>query len=344
MGESQEQEAVESLQHFWHGWKLLFLFPLFLVAVLGAGYGHYIDPGPGLEKRDIVVPHGGARKIACFLQKEGFLAKGRFSRLFFYFSVLLTSREGELHAAEFTFPAHASIAHILSILRYGMPVAHHITIAEGLTAKRITSLLLDARILQGDVPDFPEGGFFPGTFSYTWGMKRAVLVQKAENLMNEKLHEVWEGRDRKALEDVITTPRQLLILASLIERESSLSEERPLIARVFINRLRKGMRLQTDPTVIYALSEGQGRLDGPLTHNGLSVESPYNTYRIFGLPPGPICSPGLEALRAAAHPADGIMLYFVASGHGGHRFAGNLDEQNANIRAYRAVKAASVTQ
>lgn len=320
------------------------VFSLVLVAAGGllfAGYGHYTDPGPLQAERAVVIPHGGVDRVVTVLQDNGVLARGSVSALFFKAALFVTRSQGSIHAAELKFPERVSLAHSLEILRHGHPVAHSLTIAEGLTASRIKTLVMQAPALQGDVSPIEEGQVAPQTFFYVWGMERQQLLKHMTDLMTNIVQDVWSKRDQAALQDVITTPEQLLILASLVERETSLPEERPQIARVFLNRLRQGMRLQTDPTVIYALSNGEGVLPRALTHEDLQFDSPYNSYQHTGLPPGPICSPGRDALEAAAHPAEGDALYFVATGHGGHNFARTLSEQTNNVRVYRRIKAQS---
>lgn len=320
------------------------VFALSVVAVGGlffAGYGHYTDPGPLQTERVVIIPHGATGHVISTLQKAGVLAPGSISALFFRTALLLTGTEGGIHAAELKFPAQVSMAHSLEILRHARPVSHSLTVAEGLTAAQIKTLLMQASALQGEPGEMKEGYIAPETYFYTWGMERQKLLQRMEELMLATLEDVWSQRDQEALQGVIDTPEQLLILASLIERETSVAEERPEVARVFINRLRQGMRLQTDPTVIYALSSGEGVLEGGLTHEDMKVDSPYNTYLQTGLPPGPICSPGVASLEAAAHPAEGDSLYFVATGHGGHAFAHTLSEQTAHVKAYKKAKEAS---
>lgn len=322
------------------------VFALLIVAAGGtlfAGYGHYTDPGPLQTERVVVIPRGGVDRVITVLQDSGVLSRGIVSSLFFKAAMLATRSQGSIHAAELKFPERVSMAHSLDILRHGRPVTHSLTIAEGLTARRIKTLLTQAPALQGETPPIPEGSVAPQTFFYVWGMERSALLQHMTGLMKDTVQDVWARRDQSALEGVVTTPEQLLVLASLIERETSLPEERPQVARVFLNRLKQRMKLQTDPTVIYALSDGEGVLSRSLTHEDLQFDSPYNSYQHLGLPPGPICSPGRDSLEAAAHPAEGDALYFVATGHGGHRFAHTLSEQTENIRAYRRVKA-TVTQ
>ena len=320
------------------------VFALLVAAAGGtlfAGYGHYTDPGPLQTERVIVIPHGGTDRVIAVLQDNGVLARGSVSSLFFKMAMFTTRSQGSIHAAELKFPERVSMAHSLEILRHGRPVTHSLTIAEGLTARRIRTLLMQAPALQGDVSSIQEGQVAPQTFFYVWGMERQTLLQHMTELMTNIVRDVWSRRDQSALDGIITTPEQLLILASLIERETSLPEERPQVARVFLNRLKQGMKLQTDPTVIYALSDGEGTLPRSLTHEDLQFDSPYNSYQHTGLPPGPICSPGRDSLEAAAHPAEGDALYFVATGHGGHNFARTLSEQTNNIRAYRKARAGS---
>ncbi|MCX5615790.1 endolytic transglycosylase MltG [Bombella sp. TMW 2.2559] len=317
------------------------VFALLTVTVGGmffAGYGHYTDPGPLQAERVIVIPRGGMDRVIAVLQDNGVLARGSVSSLFFKAAIFATRSQGSIHAAELKFPERVSMAHSLDILRHGHSVTHSLTIAEGLTAHRIKTLLMQAPALQGEVPAILEGTVAPQTFFYVWGMERQTLLQHMTELMSNILQDVWSRRDKAALEGVVTTPEQLLILASLIERETSLPKERPQVARVFLNRLKLGMKLQTDPTVIYALSGGEGTLPRPLTHGDLQFDNPYNSYLHSGLPPGPICSPGRDSLEAAAHPAAGDALYFVATGHGGHNFARTLAEQTNHVRAYRRVK------
>ncbi|MBS1061568.1 endolytic transglycosylase MltG [Gluconobacter wancherniae] len=322
------------------GGRAFFLLPLIALAGVAAGYGHYTDPGPLPKSEIFVIPHGNAARVTNALQEDGILSQTWSSGVFFRMAAYLTHRQGQIHAAELAFPAHVSMAHLLDILRHAQPVSHSLTVPEGLTAKRIAVIFQKAPVLHGDTPDLPEGSVFPQTISYVWGTTRASLVGRLQDLMKSHLQAVWDGRDQEALDGLINSPEELLTLASLIERETSVASERPQVARVFLNRLGLGMRLQTDPSVIYGLSNGLGTLDQPLTHDDLLVAGPYNTYLQSGLPPGPICSPGLSSLEAAAHPAAGKMLYFVATGHGGHNFAETLGEQNQNVRSYREVRSA----
>lgn len=320
--------------------RALVLSVVVCMACVIAGYGHYRDPGPLPEKTIVVIPQGGIVRVAQTLQQHTVLASGWSSALFFRAAAFLSVKDGDIHAAEFEFPARASIAHVLLILRHGRPVTHSLTIPEGLTAYHIRDVLQKAVSLQGEVPDIAEGSVFPQTFFYRWGEQRSSLLKKMQDLMTRHLTHVWEKRDVSSLEGSIETPQNLLILASLVERETALPEERPRVARVFLNRLKKHMRLQTDPTVIYALSEGKGSLDRRLSHEDLGSDSPYNTYKNAGLPPGPICSPSLQSLEAVAHPSSGDDLYFVATGQGGHAFSRSFSEHTQHVRTYRKSRSA----
>lgn len=328
-------EKRQSFKRFLKLRYIFFLIVLLISSALMAGYGHYTDPGPLPESKALLIPHGGVTKVTAILQENNILSKGQISSLFFQLVVRLTSKEGPLQAAEFIFPERVSIAHILEILRHGKPLSHNITIAEGLTVAQVVKMLQSDPLLKGEIPPLQEGTIFPQTFSYLRDTDRLVLIKRMQHLMTITLQKIWDKRDKKALAGLIETPQQLLILASLIERETSVASERPHIARVFLNRLKQGMKLQTDPTVIYAVTEGQADLGRPLSHEDLLTDSPYNTYRITGLPPGPICNPGLASLEAAAHPEAGDDLYFVATGQGGHYFAKTLKEQTQHVKAYR---------
>lgn len=253
--------------------------------------------------------------------------------LAFRLAARATESEGPLHAAEFAFPARASLRQVLTILRTARPVQHRLTLPEGLTAAQIATLFAHADALSGDEVVPAEGAVLPETYSFERDTPRAAVLARAEAAMGQTLRQIWEERD-PALP--LASPRELLILASIIERETSRPEERAHMAGVFLNRLRQGMKLQSDPTVIYAASGGAGTLDRPLSRADLDRDNPYNTYRVAGLPPGPICAPGAATLRATAHPTPTDDLYFVADGHGGHAFARTLDEHNRNVARWRA--------
>ncbi len=304
-------------------------------AVLGAVL-LYDAPGPLAADSAIVVPRGGASLAVAILQRRRALPSGAAARAAFRLAIMLTRRQGPIHAGELAFPAHASPRALLAVLRRGRPVQHALTIAEGLTAAQVATLLDRADALSGETPVPQEGEVLPETYAYQRGTSRAALLGRMRAAMRDRLSAIWRDRD-PAL--ALSTPAELLTLASIVERETALPDERPLVARVFLNRLRLGMRLQSDPTVAYEASGGLG-LSRPLRRSDLAQQNPYNTYAVGGLPPDAICAPGTASLRAVAHPAVGDALYFVADGSGGHAFAGSLPDHQRNVARLRAREAA----
>ncbi|MBO6038156.1 MAG: endolytic transglycosylase MltG [Acetobacter sp.] len=302
------------------------------LAVIGKAWHDYMRPGPLMRDVEIVIPHGGYASTITCLQKEGILSSSWWTTSLFQIAIVLTRKDGRLHAAEFHFPAHSSMQHILWILRHAKPVEHKLTIPEGLTAYQIKKILDNAPFLVGITPLPAEGSVLPQTYNYRRNSQRKDLLKRMQTDMTKTLHKTWKEKDTQI---TLQNPKDLLILASLIEKETTISTERPLVARVFFNRLKKGMKLQTDPTVIYAITHGRTHLGHPLSHTDLQVQSPYNTYLNTGLPPGPICTPSISSLQAAAHPAKSEALYFVADGTGGHHFSKTLEEHNHYVSLLR---------
>jgi UPF0755 protein len=323
-------------------WALAALLTLILlVAVIAAGgYGAYryvMDgSGPLQEARAVVIPHGGINEVGGALIDAGVIDQP----LYFRIGTWLTAGDGPLRAAELDFPAHASLRTVLAVLRTGHPVQHLFTIPEGLTSRQIAALLEHAEATKGTAPVPPEGSVMPQTYAYEYGTTRAALVARAEAAMSKELSAAWA--DRSA--DVnLASPQEALILASIVERETAKPEERPHVAAVYLNRLRLGMRLQADPTVVYAASGGLGVLDHKLTRSELEHDDPYNTYRVSGLPPGPICSPGKASIEAVLHPMASDDLFFVADGSGGHVFARTGAEHNRNVAQWRALSGSAAS-
>lgn len=316
------------------GRALRWLGGVLALTVVVAGLGiwqakrSYEAPGPLAAPVNHLVPRGGVEAIAASLLQAGIIADGRA----FALAAWVTRGQGPLRAAEFGFPAGASLADVLAVLREARPVQRRLTIPEGLTAAQIVALLERTEGLNGPIPPLAEGTILPETYSYQWGDARAALLRRAEAAMEAALAEAWMQRAEGL---PLATAREALVLASIVEEETALPEERPRIAAVFLNRLRRNMPLQSDPTVAYAASAGTG-LDRALSRADLERDSPFNTYRVRGLPPAPIAAPGREALRAVTRPAQTEELYFVANGEGGHAFARTLEEHNRNVARWRA--------
>ncbi|HJU16497.1 MAG TPA: endolytic transglycosylase MltG [Stellaceae bacterium] len=315
--------------------RLLFWFAFFageVFAVTG-GYRLYQDvtgPGPlGAARIIVIPPDTGLSQIAALLRDKGVVR----SRLSFILGAVVSGRRGALMAGEYRFPPRTSAIEAAALLASGKTVTHRLTVPEGLTCAEVLALVAAAPALSGETGRCPgEGTLMPDTYFYRYGEPRTVLIDRMQRAMRRALARAWAERRP---EPPVDSPRQLLILASIVEKETARPVERARIAGVFLNRLRLGMKLQSDPTVIYALSEdGRRPFKGPLTRADLATDSPYNTYRVYGLPPGPIDSPGMAALLATARAADTSDLYFVADGGGGHVFAKTLAEQNRNVAHY----------
>lgn len=286
--------------------------------------------GPLAETRAVVVPHGGTTQLADALTATGVLDHPRLFRA----AAWLTRGDGTLHAAEFAFPAHASIRQVLAILRFAHPVEHHLTFAEGLTAQQMLGVLAHAEAMTGEVRSLEEGSILPQTYDYEYGADRTALVVRAKAAMDKTLAASWADR---APGLPLSSPRDALILASIVERETAKPEERPHVAAVYLNRLRLGMKLQADPTVAYLVSNGSGVLDHKLNRTDLGRDDPFNTYRSAGLPPAPICSPGLESLNGVLHPIASDDLFFVADGTGGHVFSRSYEAHDTAVARWRAL-------
>jgi UPF0755 protein len=291
------------------------------------GWRDYGAPGPLGAPAQLAVPRGGTEAIAALLAERQVIA----SPWRFALAAWLTRHDGPLRAGEFVFPAQASLRDVLGVLREGRMVQRRLTIPEGLTARQVSALIDRAEGLTGETPTIAEGAILPETYGYALGDTRASLVRRATAAMEAALAEAWANRAEGL---PLASPREVLVLASIVERETGVAAERAQVASVFVNRLRRGMMLQSDPTVAYVAGQGLP-MERPISRADLDAAHPFNTYRIRGLPPGPIAMPGREAIRAVTRPDTTDFLFFVADGTGGHAFARTLDEHNRNVARWR---------
>jgi peptidoglycan lytic transglycosylase G len=297
------------------------------------GKQRFEAPGPLAADRIVNIPRGsGMRDIADILSREGVIDQ---PWLFIGGVLVLKARE-DLKAGEYEFKAHSSTRDVVATIVEGKVVAHQVSIPEGLTSEQIVARLRQDDVLAGDIKEIPrEGSLLPDTYNFARGVTREQMVQRMQQAQQRLLREIWEHR---APDLPLKTPEQLVVLASLVEKETGKPEERTRVAAVFVNRLKQRMRLQSDPTIIYGLVGGKGTLGRPIMKNEIEQPTPYNTYVIDGLPPGPIANPGRASLDAAANPARTRELYFVADGTGGHAFAETYEQHQKNVARLRSIE------
>ncbi len=302
--------------------------------ILAWGAAEYTRPGPLSAETTVVIERGASLEvIARELTRAGVLAVP----LVFRLGARLTGADKRLRAGEYAFAARISPRQTVALLESGKTVVRRLTVAEGVTTAEIIAQLNITDGLTGDLGPLPaEGSLLPETYHFSFGDTRRAIVGRMAEAMRAALDDAWAARDRGL---PLKTPESALILASIIEKETAVPQERARVAGVFINRLRKGMKLQSDPTVVYGLTGGKGALGRPLTRADLRTPSPYNTYLIDGLPPSPISNPGLASIVAALDPARTDEFYFVADGSGGHAFARTLSEHNRNVARWRKWRA-----
>ncbi len=290
----------------------------------------YDGPGALDITKNVVVPPGGIMAVAATLARAGVIRY----RLVFEMAAWITRDQGPLRAGEYRFIAHGSLRRVLHTLRFGPVVQHKATIPEGLTSTQIAAIINALPRATGHIAPPPEGSVLPQTYDYTYHTARSAILARMQRAMKQALATAWAHR---AAGLPLTSPDQALTLASIVQLETPIAAELPLIAGVYENRLERHMKLQADPTVIFAVTHGEATA---LTHrvddHDLAIDSPYNTYRHHGLPPGPIAAPGITAIEAVLHPAATDDLYFVATGTGGHAFSRSFKGQLANIARYQA--------
>lgn len=317
----------------------------FLAVGLGAVFLLIIDtqrPGPaapsGATETTVVVPRGvGVTAIGQHLQAEGVVRNA----MAFRAASMIYSRGRSLKAGEYSIPSGASSASIIERIAAGRVVLHPVTAPEGWTSAMIVDMLAASEFLDGETPSPPaEGSLLPETYRVERGTSRIEVLQSMRDASRQALEELWAAR---APNLPVKTPREALILASIVEKETGVASERPQVAGVFVNRLRKGMRLESDPTVIYGVSQGRP-LGRGILQSELDRDTPYNTYRRYGLPPTPIANPGRASIAAVLNPAKTDALFFVADGTGGHVFAATVAEHNRNVARWRSLERSRGTQ
>ena len=273
------------------------------------------------------------RDIADLLQREGVIDQP----WVFVGGVWVHKAQGDLKYGEYLFPKQASLRDVINVISEGKVIQHQVTVAEGLTSEQIVARLMESDVLTGNIKEIPkEGSLLPETYNFTRGTSREQIIQRMQHEQRRMVQEIWE---RRSPDLPIENPDQLVVLASVIEKETSKPEERTRVAAVFVNRLKQHMRLQSDPTIIYGIVGGKGSLGRPITRSDIELKTRYNTYVIDGLPPGPIANPGRASLEAAANPARTKELYFVADGTGGHTFSESLDQHQKGVARLRQIEA-----
>lgn len=316
------------------------LFTVGLIAAVVVG-GAFImvtrqaaEPGPlALDKAIVIPPGSGLAEISDQLEREGVIR----NPLMFRIAGYVGGAWSQLRAGEYLFKANISPREALDVLTSGKPVLHSVSIPEGLTSEQIVARLKENDLLTGEITQMPrEGALLPDTYRIERGTSRQRLIQTMTEKQREELNRIWA---RRVGELPIRTPQELVTLASIVEKETGRADERPRVAGVFVNRLNRRMKLQSDPTIVYGLVGGKGTLGRGILRTEITQPTPYNTYVIDGLPPGPIANPGRAAMEAVANPSRTRDLYFVADGTGGHAFAETLDQHNRNVGRWRQIEA-----
>ncbi len=312
---------------------------VFLVIVTGVvlylGKREFESPGPSTAAETILIrPNTGVREIAEMLERQGLISDQRI----FLIGLRVHGADASLKAGEYEIKAGASMAEIMELLESGKSVLYSLTIPEGRTVAQVFKAVAATQELSGEIPEEtpPEGSLAADTLRFTRGMPRKEVIAKLRAQQEELVQSIWE---RRAENHPLQNIDEFVTLASIVEKETGQADERSRVAAAFLNRLERGMRLQSDPTVIYGLFGGEGKpADRPIYRSDLAKETPYNTYLVDGLPPTPIANPGRAALEAVANPSQTDELYFVADGTGGHVFATTLEEHNENVARWRKIE------
>ncbi|MGY3240231.1 UPF0755 protein [Bradyrhizobium sp. USDA 4448] len=316
------------------------IITLLLIGMIGAGAAYYYgrqvleSPGPLKDDKIVNIPQrAGKRDIAETLNREGVTDVNPWV---FIGAVAALKASSDLKPGEYSFQKNASLRDVIATIVEGKVVQHAVTIPEGLTSEQIVARLSDNDIFTGSVHEVPrEGTLLPETYKFPRGTPRDQVIQRMQQAHKRVLAEIWERRSQDL---PVKTPEQLVTLASIVEKETGKPDERSRVAAVFVNRLKQKIKLQSDPTIIYGLVGGKGTLGRPIKRSEITQPSPYNTYVIEGLPPGPIANPGRASLEAAANPARTRDLFFVADGSGGHAFTETYDAHQKNVAKLRAME------
>jgi UPF0755 protein len=317
-------------------WVLFFvaLLTTLMGGTLYLGYSLLNASGPLEQTKTVVIPRGAGPVIMTkVLQEGGVIAHGRLFRV----ALLVDPSPRPIKAGEYEIPPHISMRALVDLLQSGKVVQRRLTVPEGMTTAEVVELLRKTDALSGEITlDLKEGDLLPETYFYSRDDTRDGLLSRMKEAMDKTLDQAWRKR---AAGLPLANRREALVLASMIEKETGLASERAKVAAVFINRLRHRMKLESDPTVIYGLTGGKSPFTRELTRGDLLSTSPYNTYMVVGLPPGPICNPGRASIIAATNPAPrDRSLFFVADGLGGHAFAANLQEHYRNVERWRQIQ------
>ena len=312
--------------------RLLLAAGALVLAALITLYLLWWGPGPRPGPHTIVIQEGSSLgTVARKLEKEGAIPG---TAKTYYAMARLFGSHDPIQAGEFAIPKGMGGAAILELLQHGRPVQRLITVTEGMPAIIVSEKLASNPYLAGPTPAIDEGSLLPDSYGYQRGEARTALVARMQAAMRRVLAELWAKRTTGC---PVATPEQAVILASIVEKETGKASERPMVAGVYCNRLKIGMPLDADPTVIYPVTRGKP-LGRRILRSELNAANDYNTYRLRGLPAGPIANPGKASIEAVLHPAQTKALYFVADGTGGHVFAETLAEQNANVAKWYALR------
>ena len=302
------------------------------IAALVTVYMLWWSAGPKPGPHDIIIEEGSSvASVGRQLEKEGAIPG---SARTFYLMARVFGSGDPIQAGEFEIPKGMSASGILDLLQHGKPVQRLVTVTEGMPSIIVAEKLAANQYLTGGVPQIAEGSLLPNSYSYERGEQRAAVVNRMQAAMAKALAELWPKRNPTC---PLATKEEAVTLASIVEKETGKAAERPMIAGVYCNRLRIGMKLDADPTVIYPITKGKP-LGRRIKESELHSDDPYNTYAHAGLPPGPIANPGKESIAAVLNPAPTKALYFVADGTGGHVFAATLEEHVANVKRWYAIR------